>query len=282
MTGLVLEGGAIRTIYSSGVCDGFLHAGFMADYVVGVSAGIAYGVSYVSRQEGRNLKIVERFVNDSRYMGAVNLFRPRNHSCYFGLDFAYDEIPNYLVPYDYAALAAFPGKVEAGVTNLLTGRTDYYRVPPEDHRCVLLRATCAMPLLFPIYEINGKPYLDGGVGDSVPFRRAFDQGCDRVIVVLTRERSYYRAPERLENLICWRYREYPEFCRAIRTRAQRYNQDRARLLELERQGKALIFAPKSTKGFSRTERDVGKIHALWSEGREEAIRRMDEVGSFVR
>ena len=282
MTGLVMEGGAIRTIYSSGVCDGFLSQGWMADYVVGVSAGIAYGVSYVSGQEGRNLKILERFVNDSRYMGPINMLSRRNHHCYFGLEFTYDEIPNYLVPYDYAALAAFPGKVEAGVTNLLTGQTDYYRVPANDRRSVLLRASCAMPLLFPIYEINGKPYLDGGVGDSVPFRRAFQQGCDRAVVILTRERSYYRSPEKLEKAICWRYRDYPQFCQAIRTRAQRYNEDRAELLELERQGKVLIFAPKSTKGFSRTERDLTKIRALWKEGRDEAIARMEEVRSFVR
>ena len=282
MTGLVLEGGAIRTIYSSGVCDGFLSQGWMADYVVGVSAGIAYGVSYVSGQEGRNLKILERFVNDSRYMGAVNLLRPRNHHSYFGLEFAYDEIPNYLVPYDYAALAAFPGKVEAGVTNLLTGRTDYYRVPAQDRRSVLLRASCAMPLLFPIHEINGKPYLDGGVGDGVPFRRAFRQGCDRAVVVLTRERSFYRPPEKLQELICWRYRAYPEFCRAIRTRAQRYNEDRARLLELEKEGRVLTFAPRNTRGFSRTERDLAKIRALWQEGRDEAVRRIEEVRSFAR
>lgn len=281
MTGLVLEGGAIRTIYSSGVCDGLLSQDWMADYVVGVSAGIAYGVSYVSRQAGRNLKILTRYVNDSRYMGTANLFRPRNSRCYFGLDFAYEEIPNYLVPFDYEAFGRFPGKVEAGVTNLLTGRTDYYPVDCTDRRSVLLRATCAMPLLFPIYQINGKPYLDGGVGDSVPYRRALEQGCDRIVVVLTRERSYYRTPERAEKLILRKYREYPEFCRAVRTRAERYNADRAELLELERQGKALIFCPKSTKGFSRTERDVEKIHALWDQGRQEAVDRIGEVRSFA-
>lgn len=280
MTGLVLEGGAVRTIYSSGVCDGFLEQSFLADFVVGVSAGIAYGVSYASRQEGRNLRILERFVRDSRYMGAGNLLKPGNRS-YFGLDFAYDEIPNYLVPFDYAAFESYPGRVEAGVTNLLTGKTDYYPMTCEDKRFVLLRATCAMPLLFPIFEINGKPYLDGGVGDSVPFRRALRAGCDKLIVVLTRERSYYREPEKLERMICRRYREYPAFCEAIRTRAERYNADRAAILELERQGKALIFAPKCTKGFSRTERDLSKIRALWKEGRDEAVARMDEVRSFV-
>lgn len=280
MTGLVLEGGAVRTIYSSGVCDGFLEQNFLADFVVGVSAGIAYGVSYVSRQEGRNLKILERFVRDSRYMGMTNLLKPGNRS-YFGLDFAYDEIPNYLVPFDYGAFERYPGRVEAGVTNLLTGKTDYYPMTCEDKRFVLLRATCAMPLLFPIFEINGKPYLDGGVGDGVPFRRALRAGCDRLIIVLTRERSYYRGPEKLEKMICRKYREYPAFCEAVRTRADRYNADHAEILELERQGKALIFAPKCTRGFSRTERDLDKIRALWKEGRDEAVARIGEVRSFI-
>lgn len=281
MTGLVLEGGAVRTIYSSGVCDGLLSRGWMADYVVGVSAGIAYGVSYVSRQEGRNLKILERYVNDHRYMGASNLLKPRNRS-YFGLDFVYEDIPNYLIPFDFAAFGEFPGKVEAGVTNLETGKTDYFEVDPQDRSFTLLRASCAMPLLFPIYHIAGVPYLDGGIGDSVPFDRAFEQGCDKVIAVLSRERSYYRRPEKAEGLICRHYRAYPEFCEAIRQRAERYNRDRARLLELEKAGKALIFCPKSTAGFSRTEKDIGKIRALWKEGRDEAISRVEEILAFAK
>lgn len=281
MTGLVLEGGALRTIYSSGVCDGLLHQGIRADYVVGVSAGIAYGVSYVSGQEGRNLEIVTRYVRDGRYMGAGNMLRRRNHYSYFGLDFVYDDIPNVLVPFDYDAYNAFPGLVEAGVTNLLTGKTDYYTMDCTDRRFILLQASCAMPLLFPTYKINGIPYLDGGVGDGVPFRQAMRRGCDKLIVVLTRERSYYRRPEKLEGAICRRYAQYPAFCQAIRTRAQRYNDDRAQLLRLEREGRALIFSPKSTRGFSRTERDIDKIRTLWREGYEEALARAQEVRSFL-
>ena len=115
----------------------------------------------------------------------------------------------------------------------------------------------------------------------MPFRQALDRGCDKLIVVLTRERSYYRSSERLEEVICKKYEKYPAFCEAIRTRAERYNRDRAELLRLEREGKALIFCPKSTRGYSRTERDVEKINALWKEGRDEAIARIDEVRSFV-
>ena len=119
-TGIVLEGGAVRTIYSTGVCDALLTRGLMTDYVIGVSAGIAYGVSYVSRQSRRNLDIMVNYINDKRYMGFGNLLR-RDNRAYFGLDFVFGEIPNRLIPFDYDTFAAFHGEVEAVVTNLDTG-----------------------------------------------------------------------------------------------------------------------------------------------------------------
>lgn len=106
-TGLVLEGGAFRTIFSSGACDGLLEADIMTDYVIGVSAGIAYGVSYVSRQKGRNLEILTRYGRDRRYMGVGNFFKRGNRRCYFGLDFVYHEIPNQLIPFDYVPMPPF-------------------------------------------------------------------------------------------------------------------------------------------------------------------------------
>ena len=142
-TGLVLEGGAFRTIFSSGVCDALLDADLFPDYVVGVSAGIAYGVSYLSRQKWRNLKILTSYANQSDYMGMRNLANPHNRS-YFGLKLAYDDIPNRLIPFDYDAFAAFPGEAEAVVTNLDTGRADYLPVPRRDEQSLLLQATCAM------------------------------------------------------------------------------------------------------------------------------------------
>ena len=154
-TGLVLEGGALRAIFSSGVCDGLLEGNIMADYIIGVSAGIAYGVSYVSRQPRRNLEVVTRFAPDRRYMGWRNLTDPSNRS-YFGLKFAYDTIPNELIPFDYAAFAAFPGEVEAVATNLNTGGADYLPVPRRDRASLVLQASCAMPLMFPIIRIDRK------------------------------------------------------------------------------------------------------------------------------
>ena len=151
-TGLVLEGGALRTIYSTGVMDAMLSKDLMVDYVIGVSAGIAYGVSYVSKQPQRNLEILTRFVNDRRYMGLKNLVDKHNRS-YFGLEFSYETIPNELVPFDYDTFAAFPGKVEAGVTNLETGKAEYLEVPRRDDSFLLLQATCAMPLMLSLIHI---------------------------------------------------------------------------------------------------------------------------------
>ena len=158
-TGLVLEGGAFRTIFSSGVCDAFLDADLpLPDYTVGVSAGITYGVSYLSRQSRRNLRVLTTYANDRRYMGLGNYLRPGNRS-YFGLEFSYETIPNQLDPFDHDTFEAYPGTVEAVVTNLATGQADYLPVPRRDRHNLLLQATCAIPLMFPVYHLDGQPYL---------------------------------------------------------------------------------------------------------------------------
>lgn len=281
-TGLVLEGGAFRTIFSSGACDGLLAADIMPDYCVGVSAGIAYGVSYISKQSGRNLEILTHYANDKRYMGVNNLLRPGNHRCYFGLQFTYDTIPNELIPFDYETFAAFPGEVEAVVTNMDTGKAEYLPVPKWDEHFELLQATCALPFLFPVYHINGKPYMDGGAADAIPYDHAVEKGCDRVVVILTRERSYIRKQESLQPLIDRFYRKYPKFCDTMRRRADDYNACRGRLFRLEREGKVLIIAPKCTRGFSRTERDVEKIKALYQDGYQQAVARQEEIRAFLK
>ncbi|MGE4277436.1 MAG: patatin family protein [Lawsonibacter sp.] len=278
-TGLVLEGGALRAIFSSGVCDGFLEGNIMPDYLVGVSAGIAYGVSYLSRQPRRNLEVVTTYSSDRRYMGMHNLANRHNRS-YFGLKFAYDTIPNELIPFDYDAFAAYPGQVEAVVTNLNTGKADYIEVSRRERHSELLQATCAMPLMFPIYHINGQPYLDGGVADSIPWQRALEQGCDRVIVVLSHTRDFVRKPDSLMRLIQKTYREYPNFIAAMEHRAEVYNENRKQIFELERQGRLLVIAPDSTMGVSRTERNPEKLRLLWAKGYQAAVDRMEEIRAY--
>ena len=280
-TGMVLEGGAVRTIYSTGVCDALLTRSLMTDYVIGVSAGIAYGVSYVSRQPRRNLDIMVNYINDKRYMGMGNLLR-RDNRAYFGLEFVYSTIPNQLVPFDYDTFAAFPGEVEAVVTNLDTGAAEYFPLDRRDDKFKLLQATCALPFLFPVFHIQGRPCMDGGAADAIPYERAFAKGCDRVIVVLTREREYVRRPEKLQPLIDLAYRKYPKFCDTMRRRADAYNEARQKLFRLEREGRALVFTPTSTEGFHRTERDVDKIKALWKDGWDQGLARLDEAEAFLK
>lgn len=252
----------------------------MTDYVIGVSAGIAYGVSYVSKQPRRNLEVVTRFAPDRRYMGLNNLTDKSNRS-YFGLKFAYETIPNELVPFDYDTFAAYPGQVEAVVTNLNTGGADYLAVPRHDKSSLVLQASCAMPLLFPVFQLNGQPYLDGGVADAIPWRRALDQGCDRIVVVLSRPRDYVRKPDKMMRLIQRRYGAYPEFIKAMGDRAERYNQSREQLFQLEQGGKALVLAPESTLGVSRTERDPEKLRLLWAAGYQMAADRMEEIRAYL-
>lgn len=280
-TGLVLEGGALRTIYSSGVTDGFLECGLDFDYIVGVSAGIAYGVSFISRQFGRNHEILMRYANDPRYMSFWNMLRPGNRRCYFGLDFTYIDLPRKHVPFDYDAFAAWRGEAEAVVTDLDTGLPAYVSLDLNDPNTELLQATCAMPLLFPIYEIQGMRCMDGGAADAIPWQRAFDRGCDRVVVVLTRERSYRRGEEKLMPLVEKAYRKYPKFIETMNRRAESYNRCREALFQAEAEGKVFIFSPDNTNGFSRTERDVNKINILWQQGRDHAHARKCELKRFL-
>ena len=167
------------------------------------------------------------------------------------------------------------------VTNLNTGRADYLPVPRQDRESIVLQASCAMPLLFPIYEIGGQPYLDGGIGDAIPWRRALER-CDKVIVVLTRPRSYRRKPDRMMKMVRKRYRGYPEFVAAMENRAEVYNRDREELFQVEREGRALVIAPKSTLGVSRTERDTEKLRLLWAEGYQTVVDRLEEIRDYLR
>lgn len=279
-TGLVLEGGALRTIFSSGVCDAFLDSGLpLPDYTVGVSAGAAYGVSYLSRQSRRNLQLVIRFANDHRYMGWRNLANPRNRS-YFGLQFAYETIPNELIPFDYDAFEAYPGVMEAVVTNLETGQAEYRPVPRRDEHNLLLQATCAIPLMFPVIWLDGVPCLDGGCSDPIPWRHALETGCDRVAVVLTREREYRKTEDKTFRIFARAFRRYPNFVEVLRRRAEAYNASREALFALERAGKIIVIAPEDTLGCSRTEKNVDTLRALWQEGYFAGRRSLWKVREF--
>lgn len=264
-TGIVFEGGAFRTIFSCGVMDAMLENKIMPDYMIGVSAGAAYGVSMASGQIGRNLKILIDYRNDKRYVGLSNMVHRDNRSLY-GLNFTFDTIPNELVPYDYDAFLRYKGTFKCVVTNVLTGKPEYKTFTGYDRTNQLLRATCALPLAFPLIYLDGTPYLDGGLSDSIPFEKAFEDGCDRVIVVLTREAGYQKQTTSSVRTLARAFLKYPEIQRDILLRAERYNRCLKRLERYEKEGRCLVIRPTKSKGFGKIEKDFNKILSMYNDG----------------
>ena len=276
--GLVLEGGGNRAIYTSGVLDAFMDQGITFPYVIGVSAGSCNAVSYIGKCRGRQHDISIQYSGDKRFMSLENMIK---NGEFLNGEWLFGELSYDLSPLDQEAYDRANTTLCVVVTNALTGKAEYMEVPRRDEKFLLLQATCALPLMFPIYHLDGKPYLDGGASDAIPFRRAFDQGCDRAIVILTKPRNFVRKAEKLQPLIERKYRQYPNFCQTMRERAEKYNADKEELFELERQGKVLIFAPDSLHGVGRIEHNVEKLRLLWGEGYQHGVERMEELESFL-
>lgn len=261
--GLVLEGGGMRGLYTGGVLDALTDEKLLADYVVGVSAGACNGVSYVSGQRGRNLRINTVRVQDKRYVGLRNFIKTGS---LFGMDFIFDEIPNRLEPFDYAAFQASPMEFEAGVSDVETGLPAYFGKEDIRDHSIVLRASSSIPCFAPMVRYKGRDYLDGGASDPIPVRRALEQGCGRVVVVLTRERGFVKSPEPARRLYARKYRRYPGVVRMLDRRHTVYNQTLDYLRELEKEGRALVIAPEKPLGIGRYEKHVDKLRAAYDLG----------------
>jgi predicted patatin/cPLA2 family phospholipase len=280
MTGLIVEGGASRTVYAAGVMDALLTQNVVADYFIGVSAGIAFGVSYCSGQIGRNLSLIKDYMSTPEYSGAKHLLNPKNKS-FYNLDYVYGEVPQKLLPFDFEAFENFKGKCVSVMTNLETGEAEYPDTPRNDSDFTYLRASCALPLLFPPIEIDGKKYMDGGISDSIPFKQAMKEGCDKIIVILSRERGYVKYPESSQRLVLGRFRHYPQFCEQFVTRAERYNQSIDELEQLRLEGKAFVFCPKKQLLVKRTENDPQKLNRLYDYGYNHAMWAKESLEKYL-
>lgn len=265
-TGLVLEGGASRGYFTVGALDALLDLGIRADYLIGTSAGIANGISYVSGQRGRGLEIGLKYLPDKRYMGWRHLLNPFKRT-YYNVDFVFNEIPNKLNLFDYEAFDNSGCNVIAALTNLETGKCEYHKITGEDKKWTKVVASCALPILFRPIKIDNSLYMDGGITDSIPVQKALDDGCEKPIVIITRERSYEKEDEPAIGISSFLYRKYPEFASALKRRTQMYNDTHKYILELEKQGKIILIAPEEdTSAWGRTERDSVQIKKLYDIG----------------
>lgn len=276
-SGLVLEGGASRGYFTVGALDALIDIGFKADYLVGTSAGIANGISFVSNQRGRGLKIGLKYLNDKRYMGMRHLLNPKKRS-YYNVQFVFDEIPNKLLLFDKEAYDNSGCRVVAALTNLETGKPEYHDVTSEDNTWKTVVASCALPIMFQPVEINGQLYMDGGITDSIPFQKAIDEGCEKIVVIITRERSYIKEPEPAISISKFLYRKYPDFKKALENRTDMYNETHHRLLELEKEGKIILIAPEvDTSEWMRTEKRPEKIQEMYDIGYSTLMKYKDRI-----
>jgi len=277
MTGLVLEGGTFRGIFSAGFMDGLLKNDVMFEYVIGVSAGISNGVSYVSRQYRRNMEIMENYRRDKHYMGAGNYLKCRS---IFGLDFVYDEIPNKLIPFDYEAYHAYKGRVVVGVTNAETGREEYLDGLASDDKWGCLRASCAIPGYFPAIEVDGKPYFDGGIASPICVKRAIKDGCNKNVILLTQPKGFVKKCTKGNVFISQTIRhKYPAMEMPLLARHKLYNDQVHFCEELEKRGKALIFRP--TEKLDSFQSDKDELERYWQMGYDTAEKNIDKIREFI-
>ncbi len=279
--GVVMEGGASRTIFSCGVTDVFMDENLYPDYLIGVSAGIAYGVSYASRQRGRNADFTKKYMGKRIYKGMHHFLNPKKR-CYYNLAFDFDEVPNRLVPFDYDALANYPGRVVACVTNIETGEAEYLDIPPYERLWETTIASCSLPVLFPPVRLGDQYYLDGGLADPVPYQQAFREGCDKVVVILTRERDYVKTePDRGSAIVNRVYRKHPKVVDRMKRRMDDYNKMKQELLQEEEKGNIFLIAPEDTCGVSLTEGNWDLLEKLYLEGIDIAHRQMDALKEYL-
>ncbi|MBE7029351.1 MAG: patatin family protein [Ruminococcaceae bacterium] len=262
-TGLVLEGGGLRGMYTAGVLDAFLERNIKFDYGIGVSAGAAYGISYISKQKGRNLEVCEKYINDKRYVSIANLIK---EGALFGQKFVYEEIPLRLVPFDYNTYFNSSCDFFTGVTNVSTGRSEYFKLKDDKYKFNLFKATCALPLVSPLVELYNGYYLDGGISNPIPYKKALEDGCDKLTVVLTQHRGYIKNKQSNLGFIKFFYRKYPKIYEALKVRHEVYNKQIEEIRELEKKGIVKIICPNEPVGIKRIERDFEKIKNLYNKG----------------
>ena len=260
--GLVLEGGAMRGMFTAGVLDVLLDEQIAVDGAVTVSAGALFGINYPAKQRGRVLRYNLKYLHDKRYMGWHSLFTTGN---VVNKAFAFYELPFTLDPFDQATFAASQIDFWVTLTNIETGEPEYVKITDAFAQMEALRATSAMPMVSRVVEIEGKKYLDGGISDSIPLDKAMALGYDKIIVILTRPLDYRKKPSN-NWLFKLFYRNYPKLIERWANRYAEYNQAVEKVIEMEKAGKIFVIRPSESLDISRLEKDLAKVQAMYDLG----------------
>lgn len=278
-TGLVLEGGGMRGMFTAGVLDVFMEEGVEVDHAVGVSAGAAFGVNIKSRQPGRALRYNKRFCADPRYASLKNLLREGN---LYSVDFAYREVPLVHDVFDAAALRENPLRFTAVCTDICTGEAVYHDIETGDEEDLdWIRASASIPLLARPVELAGRTLLDGGIAESIPMDWMIGHGYDRNIVVLTRPAGYRKEPNRLMPILRVALRGYPRLVELLANRHERYNACIERIAQLERAGRVFVIRPDTSVGVPLAVKDPEVLERIYQIGRRVAQGKMTDLKRYL-
>ena len=272
-TGLVLEGGGTRGLYTAGVLDAFMEHNIEFDGVIGVSAGAIHGCSFVSNQKGRSLRYYKKYVNDPRYMSVRSLIKTGD---YVGAEFCYHEIPEKLDVYDFETFNNSKTKFYGVATELSSGKAEYFQFKDMKEDIDMLRASASLPLVSRPVKFRGKTYLDGGCSDSIPVEKFREMGYEKNVVVLTREAEYRKKPQNTK-LLKLVYRKYPEFIKAMKNRHIAYNNAVKKIEQMEKNNEILVIRPEKALEIGRLEKDPEKAQKIYDIGYQDGLAAVNKI-----
>lgn len=279
--GLVLEGGGMKGMYTAGVLEYFMEKDLYFKNCYGVSAGACHLCSYISKQKKRAYRVALDYLNDKNYCSMQSLLKTGD---LFNVDMCYNKIPNKLDPYDYKAAAKYEGNAYAVVTNIRTGEPEYMPMREMHRDITAVRASASLPLAARNVRIGKDYYLDGGIADAVPIRRAIADGNVKNVVVLTKEVGYIRkqASTAMRSVIKLKYARFPKVYELISDRYKRYNETMQFLDREEKEGRVFVIIPQKANDIGRIEKDREKLEALYQLGYQDAKKLYDELTEFLQ
>lgn len=273
--GLVLEGGAMRGLFSAGVMDVLMENDIWPDGVIGVSAGAAFGCNMKSKQPGRVLRYNQKLAHDWRYASLRSLLTTGD---YFGGEYAYHYMPRHIDYFDVDTFRENPMEFWAVCTNVGTGKAEYKRLTEVDDICLeYIRASASMPIAARIVTVEGKKLLDGGIADSIPLRFFREQGYERNLVVLTQPEGYVKKQNSFMRLMRMWLHRHPRIVRALENRHIMYNEELAYIREEEKKPNTLVLRPKGKLTIGHISHDPAEMQATYEQGREVALEKLEEI-----
>ena len=278
---MILEGGATRGVFTSGVLDYLMEQELYISHVIGVSAGSCNAVDYVSRQPGRTRDCM--ILTDKKDDYVHGFRKAIKEKSLMNMDMIFDTYPNETFPFDFETYFQSEIKCEIVATNCLTGKAEYLDERQDRARLMkLCRASCSMPLLTPIVRVDGVPYLDGGLADSVPIQRALTYGNRKIVVILTRNPGYRkkRVSKGMARVYREAYRSYPALLRAIMTRSLYYNRTMEQIERLAEEGRIFVLRPQ-VKTVSRLERNAEILTGFYEHGYHLMGREYDRLTEYL-